>query len=215
MKGSKKDEAAWLEEANRLKNTGDSNSVIIPSVGEASIIPAVIRMSGCCEIILLGHRGGLDNPGIHNSNGPVLPDDTLESQIANAVAANKRDKKCTTCTIRLGACGIRHGTASDVRQICNIYNIDETTAKKRIEELAPYEEFVRQNLANVTGCRIESPDHICQIGLAHTLLPGGAGNIPGDSNNFNLENPKVTIYTPQIGIDAVTRPTIKTPPFSR
>jgi len=128
-------------------------------VRDPSLIPAVIRYSGCCDIDLVGHRGGVSNAGIVTGNRKVIPNPQLAQQIANALKANG----CKTCTVSVFSCQLS-GSPTD----CAL--VDTTPEEEDAKERASFNAF-----ANTTGCKVRAAGCILNMGWRHTLDPDGRG----------------------------------------
>ena len=110
MDGPWTDYKRWLTAAEQLSTLiGENNSTIKYSVDNIDEITNYIVNNKCCQVIMLGHRGGPANPGgIVTGPTIILPSPNLpgkignEQKIAAAISSNKCGKKCN---LYIYACG--------------------------------------------------------------------------------------------------------------
>ena len=184
----------WDDDARRLLNRSGRGSTLLTGVTNPFVMAGVIRTSGCCEVTMIGHRGGLPNDGISTSTGPVFPNDALADAIGNALAANG----CSSCSLRIFSCQLCKATKGE----CDYWKIDPNVLPKEDKE----EQGVWTNVATRTNCTVTVPTHTLAIGATdgyrarnegHTCVPGGCIVPTGDPTLTSDDSPLVPPVTRQ------------------
>lgn len=90
---------SWEKAAN------DFGTNVKSSIGSRGEIASFIKDKKCCEVILIGHRGGLGNPGgivtyLDGEARRILPDPQLENEIKAAMAKHG----CKNPKLRILSC---------------------------------------------------------------------------------------------------------------
>jgi RHS repeat-associated protein len=170
---SQTDWERWRIDAERYKALVDREAIIIDGV-TASNIATHIRDNRCCKVILMGHRGGLWEPGIRGSDKkPIFPNPEVEAAIGWA----REDIGCD-CEIDVLACGVRGIVPSQEQwhqNFCFYFPWGSDPAK--MECFRHYaegqERSTWEQAAETTGCTFKTSVHLLNINMRHTCVPGG------------------------------------------
>jgi RHS repeat-associated protein len=162
------DRARWDSDAQRLYDESAGGSVVFFGMRNPEIMPAMIMKSGCCEVVIIGHRGGLNNAGIvtgaQGEERKVFPNDALADAIGRAIARNS----CKKCSIRIFACQLCQATVAQ----CIVEHVEPGLR----EEQGKMEAANWRDLARRTKCTVVTPVEI--IAVSGPALNLGTPNRP-------------------------------------
>jgi len=192
----------WDEDGRRLLLRSGEGSELFTGVSNPSVMLGIIRSSGCCEVTMIGHRGGISYAGIstQSPSGSIgVFTDSFADHLGNALAANG----CSTCSLRIFACQLCNASKEE----CEYWKVDPNILPAQDQA----EQKMWNNVAKRTNCAVTVPTHFLSIGDSsikrrarkegHTCVPGGCTISAGTAPDYlevdePLIPPKTRTFTP-------------------
>ncbi len=200
-----KSQKRWDEDAKSLLSQSHDDSSFTSGVKSIYEILGTIQKTRCCEIVLIGHRGGLGNPGIVTGGSVIFPNEANESWIGNVL----RSIGCKTCQINIYSCQLCNATDRQCESFHINYNRNDPAMGCDVRPIENVRESAKwRRLANITGCQVQVPTRLLGIGFDpkagafppegyDTCVPGGRTVYDPEGNEINLQEPPVRIFRPR------------------
>jgi len=195
----------WDDDARALYNESDGSSALVTSVTSIYTMLATIQRTRCCEIVMIGHRGGLENPGIVTEGSIIFPNATNATWIANVL----RSIGCKSCTLNIFSCQLCQATDRQCASFHVNYSRTDPTMGCDVRPREDVRESAKwRQLASITGCQVQVPTRLLGIGYDpdaskfppegyDTCVPGGRTVYETQGNETHLQVPPVRIFRPR------------------